>query len=269
MEPLVIYHANCYDGFTAAWVARKAMPGCELFPADFGDDPPDVAGRLVYVIDFSYPRDVMIDMDHAANALVVLDHHKTAEANCHGLEFCDFDMNRSGAGMAWDHFFPDKERPGWINCVEDRDLWRFEISGTAAVHACISSVPMTMENWDEIDDTTVEDLEAMGASILRYIETSISKAIEQARELRIGVYDVVALNVPYQNCSETGHALLAAYPNADYSVTYYQDSRGCWRYSLRSRPGFDVSEVAARYGGGGHAQAAGFESEQLMPVFGV
>lgn len=60
--PLVIYHANCWDGFCAAWVARKALGAIEAVPAQYGQPPPEVADRVVYVLDFSYPRDVMADL---------------------------------------------------------------------------------------------------------------------------------------------------------------------------------------------------------------
>ena len=59
MRPLVIYHGNCYDGFTAAWIANSALNDAELIPAKYGDPPPDVMAREVFVLDFSYPREVM------------------------------------------------------------------------------------------------------------------------------------------------------------------------------------------------------------------
>ena len=120
MSALVIYHADCYDGFTAAWIARQVMPDCELFPASYGKPPPYELARerAVYVLDFSYPREEMIELNECASALRVLDHHKTAEENCRGLAFCDFDMDRSGAGMAWDYFNSGALRPRWIERVE-------------------------------------------------------------------------------------------------------------------------------------------------------
>jgi hypothetical protein len=36
-----------------------------------------------------------------------------------------FDMNRSGAGLAWDYFQPMTSRLRFIDYLEDRDLWRF------------------------------------------------------------------------------------------------------------------------------------------------
>ena len=39
---------------------------------------------------------------------------------------------------------------------------------------------------------------------------------------------------------------------------------GVFNYSLRSKGDFDVSELAKRHGGGGHKNAAGFQSPALL-----
>ena len=102
MKPLVIYHANCWDGFCAAWVARKALGDIEPFPAYYGAPPPDVKDRIVYVLDFSYPRDVTERIATEARRSVFLDHHKTAMDALDGLHQPEsgidvwFDMNKSG-----------------------------------------------------------------------------------------------------------------------------------------------------------------------------
>lgn len=266
MTTLVIYHADCYDGFTAAWIARQAMPDCELFEGRHGEDPPyELAhGRNVYVLDFSYPRMMMVKLNLNASQLLVLDHHKTAQANCEGLPFCEFDMERSGAGMAWEYFFRGAEHPAWIERVEDRDLWRFKLSCTAEVHAFIASFPMTMENWDTLNRLPIYEHKRRGEAINRYIETSISKSVKAARLVVFGNNNVVVLNVPYQNASETADSLLKSFPAVRYSLTYFQRADSCWQYSLRSRSDFDVSEIAKSHGGGGHAQAAGFDTESLL-----
>ena len=271
MSALVIYHANCYDGFTAAWIARQAMPDCELFEGRYGEEPPYLKAqeRDTYILDFSYPRDQMVKLaayGGATGSLTVLDHHKTAEANCKGLEFCRFDMSRSGAGMTWDWFYEDEPRPDWVNRIEDRDLWRFFYDDTINVHAFVASLSMTMENWDTINALTIEVVANSGRIIRRYIETYIEKAAEHAETgTHLGT-PVVALNVPYMNASETADYLLKAHPSAAYSMTYFRRNDGRWQYSLRSRSDFDVSEVAQNYGGGGHAQAAGFDIGNRLRV---
>jgi hypothetical protein len=79
---------------------------------------------------------------------------------------------------------------------------------------------------------------------------------------RPGVEEEGAHFVPVANAtvffSEVGERLLEMYPEAPFSA-YYQDRQdGKRQWGLRSRPGFDCSEVAAAFGGGGHKQAAGF-----------
>lgn len=271
-ENLIIYHGKCYDGFTAAWIAHEFFSGdCELFPGIYREDPPDVTGRNVYIIDFSYPREIMIQLNEQANSLVVLDHHKTAEENCRGLDFCVFDMNRSGAGMAWDFFFPSIDRPDWINMVEDRDLWRHALPDTDNFHAYMASVEMSIKNWDLINSTPTQSMIERGKSIRQYIETWTHKASEFSRVVEIeNPYDlkiswrVAAVNVPYMNASETADVLLRKYPEVDFSMGYFQRADGKWQYSLRSLGEFDVSTVARLFGGGGHKTASGFETSELL-----
>ena len=63
----------------------------------------------VYIVDFSYPKDVMVKLLQQDFDLIVLDHHKTAEANLKDLALkpgseIHFDMTRSGALMTWEYF---------------------------------------------------------------------------------------------------------------------------------------------------------------------
>lgn len=273
--PLVIYHGQCYDGLTAAWVASKALDDAEFLPQVYGVSPEpeaeQVVDREVYILDFSYKRELMAAIYAVSRKLVVLDHHKTAEAECAGLPFCTFDMNRSGCRMAWDYWFSGSRPPQWLLHVEDRDLWRMALPGTPYIHAVIASRPMTLEAWDEIDNTSYDALFAEGAAILRYIETWIEKAAHEAHYIDFKpanggptIFRAVAVNVPYQNASEMGSYLLGKFPEALFSVGYFKRHDGRWQYSLRSRGDFDVSTIAKLYGGGGHAGAAGFDSPLLL-----
>ena len=261
---LIVYHGNCYDGFSAAWVLHRALGGdAELYPARYGEPPPDVQGRDVYVVDFSWPREEMLAVSRAARELLVLDHHKTAQEACAGLDFCLFDMGRSGCRMAWDHCHPEEPPPSWLLHVEDRDLWKFAQPHTKEVHAHVASLPMTLEAWDELHATPIEDVVESGRAVSRYIDRDVEKASQEARVIDFCDHRVVAVNVPYQNASEMGSYLIGQHPDADFAMGWFQRADGRFQFSLRSRSGFDVSEVAKRFGGGGHAGAAGFELTNL------
>jgi oligoribonuclease NrnB/cAMP/cGMP phosphodiesterase (DHH superfamily) len=301
MNPtLCIYHRNCADGFAAAWAVREALPDCEFYGATHGDAPPDVAGRDVVMVDFSYKRPVLEAMASAANSILILDHHKSAAedlaelprppenwaeweeqirqsrpvpaADASDLEWTRyaatvavlFDMERSGAGLAWD-FFHDAPRPPLIDHVEDRDLWRFALPGTREIQANLFSHPYDFSLWDVLMGNSripqwLESFRLGGEAIERKHHKDVAELVDATlRYMVIGGHRVPVANVPYTLTSDAGHLMAEGNPFA----ACYWDTPDGRVFSLRShRDGADVSAIATQYGGGGHRNAAGFR----MPI---
>jgi oligoribonuclease NrnB/cAMP/cGMP phosphodiesterase (DHH superfamily) len=267
MSHLVIYHANCMDGSVAAWAAARAYPGASLLGAKHGDEAPGVDGLDVTIVDFSYPRQALLAMKEQARTLQVLDHHKTAQADLEGLDFCTFDMNRSGAGLAWDelHTAP---RPRLIGYVEDRDLWRFALPESKAINALIGSFELYPGACDHLAwklDDAFEECVEIGNALLRGVNKYVAAMAEHAREVTLAGYKVLCVNAPYLNTSElVGH--LAERNFGSFAAGWFQRADGMFQYSLRSRDAFDVSEVAKQFGGGGHRNAAGFATVERVDL---
>lgn len=265
---LVIYHAHCADGFTAAWVCHNAARPhdweIELFPASYGDKPPDVAGRNVEIVDFSYGREDLIRMHEEAESLIVLDHHKSAQANCEGLDFCTFDMEHSGAMLAWFHHNRGVEAPQLVRYIEDRDIWKWELPYSKAISAYISTFEKTLTAWGDLLERLEHDFDSCltaGEAVLRYQQLMVERIAAAAGRLEIAGHDVPVVNSPILQ-SELGHHLSEDEPFA--AVWYEHGGDDHIRWSLRSKPGgVDVSEVAKQFGGGGHEHAAGFNSLSL------
>src|SRR5690348_11122204 len=80
---ICIHHFPCDDGFASAWVARRRWPELEFIGTNYGLALPDVdlAGKNLLIADFSYKPDALIGLIAKANSIVILDHHKTAEAD--------------------------------------------------------------------------------------------------------------------------------------------------------------------------------------------
>jgi len=266
-DTLVIYHGDCTDGFTAAWAFKTLRPNvaAAYAPAHHGDPPPDVASKEVYILDFAYPRTQLIEMHAAAESLLVLDHHKTAQADLEGLPFCVFDMERSGAGIAWDYFAEGRQsRPWLVDLVEDRDLWRYRFGeDTRYLNAYISTLPMTFEEWDRLASSGREEAIDKGTAIERYIEAYGEKAVKHAVMRPLGGTMVPVINITPQNASDHIDKLLKAYPTYPFAASFFLRGDGKWQFSLRARGDFDVSEVAGSYGGGGHKSASGFVVTEL------
>lgn len=257
---ICIYHGNCADGFTAAWVVRRrfADEEIEFHAGVYGNLPPEVNGRDVILVDFSYKRPVMERIIADARSVLVLDHHKTAAEDLRDLPGAEvvFDMDRSGAGIAWDYFFPGCARPNLIRIVEDRDLWKFIYPETREVQAAIFSYEYTFANWDFLDSVSISVLQTEGRAIERKHHKDIHELVKVVtRKFVIGGHEVPVANLPYTLTSDAGHLLADGFQFAGC----YWDTPDGRVFSLRSREdGADVAEIAKQYGGGGHKHASGF-----------
>lgn len=264
--PLVIYHANCWDGFCAAWVARRYLGDIEAVPAHYGSSPPDVRDRIVYVLDFSYPREVMLAMHAAAASLLVLDHHATAKAALDGLPFCTFADDRSGGRMAWDHFAGHTPRPWLVDYTEDRDLWRHALPASREINAALRSWSLAFATWDTLESVALDILTGQGEAILRAERQIVDAHVRNAGRMALLGYNVPVVNATTL-VSEIAGQLATGEP---FAVCYFDRHDGKRQWSLRSAPdGVDVSEIAQSFGGGGHTHAAGFETDLPAGTLGA
>lgn len=261
----VLYHAGCYDGFGAAYVAwRKFRDTANYIPVKHGEPIPHIEDDSeVYIVDFCYPRKELLDLEKRVSKLVILDHHISAKREIGDLDFATFDMERSGAGLTWDYFNPGEERPWLINHIEDRDLWRFNFKGTHEVHAYLVSSDMTFDVFSFTANAMEDDMMRgkiyeRGEAMLQFQTTNVEKMCQFAYMANIAGYEVPVVNVAC-SWSEVGNLLLKKYPNAPFAVSYWDRSDGVRQFSLRSEGDFDVSEICKRYGGGGHKNASGFQ----------
>lgn len=264
MNTYIFYHASCYDGFGAAWAAwKKCGDDAKYVAVQYGKPMPELPdGADVFIVDFSYPRQELLALKARMNSLVVLDHHKTAQQDLAGLDFAIFDMNKSGAVLAWEYFHPGQPVPKLLEYVQDRDLWQWKLAQSREVSAALQSYRMDFELWEGMMSQTLT-LADEGEAILRWQQQKIEAAISHAVWMKIGGYRVPVVNAT-QLMSEICHRLCEAYPDAAFAAYYFDDKDGNRQWGLRSVGEFDVSAIAKRYGGGGHRNAAGFKT--LAPV---
>jgi uncharacterized protein len=266
-RPIVIYHGGCPDGFAAAYalyskIRQGAECACDFIAGVHGQPPPDVTGRVVYLVDFSYRRPVLKEMCRKARSVLVIDHHTSAEQDLTGLEQehdnlrVIFDMHKSGAVLAWEHFH-DTPPPQLFLHIQDRDLWRFELVSTNDIHAALMSRPFDFAAWEKFcnNDQALEQLVSEGSAISRYRRRMIDLHREKSVMTTIAGYRVPVVNCYEEIMSDLVGELAAGFPFA----AGYHDQGTLRKWSLRSRnDSVDVSEIATRFGGGGHRNAAGF-----------
>jgi oligoribonuclease NrnB/cAMP/cGMP phosphodiesterase (DHH superfamily) len=195
--------------------------------------------------------------------VLVIDHHRSAKKALAGLDLTIFDLEKSAAVLTWEHFFPGEEIPQLLLYIQDYDLWQFELPASKEVAAALASQPMDFEVWDHLEpDRLAED----GRPLLKQQKELVKGICDQARLEPFEGHLVPVVNATVFG-SEVGEELLKRFPQARFSVSFYDRADGQRHWSLRSRPDFDVSTIAKEYGGGGHKQAAGFETNLPKEFF--
>lgn len=264
-DTTIIYHFPCLDGFTSAWVARKVFGDtADYIPSGYHRDEefPDVKDKTVYFLDYSFKKDKMLEVIKQAKDVIVLDHHISAMKDLAELFEQNlikgvFDLERSGAGITWDYFFPNDERPVLVNYVEDRDLWRFNLSDSREVNTNLFSYEYDFATWDKLAETTQAKLVEDGRAIYRKHMKDVHEIAAEAQFFIIAGHRVPVVNANYTYGSDIAHYLDKDYPFAAY---YWINKNGEHVVGLRSRKdgGADVGSIAESFGGGGHKNAAGF-----------
>ena len=274
---VVFYHQECSDGFGAAlsaWLKYAGKIPITITPLSYGDTLPALpTGSDVYILDFSLPVEVFFELRKNNLRVSMIDHHQTAQEK-YGQFFSGdqdiiFDMNHSGAALAWKHFHPGTDVPALIRYIEDKDLWLWKLPGSLEINSALASYPMDFSLWNrfltELENKPAEetDLYKEGSAILRYQGRLLDQAIKNTGTP--GKFDEgeegFFVNSPILNSEIGGRAKTLNNMVGIWSVK----PDGRVSYSLRSSDsGPDVARIAQRFGGGGHKRAAGFIVDRIV-----
>jgi oligoribonuclease NrnB/cAMP/cGMP phosphodiesterase (DHH superfamily) len=271
MKATCFFHAGCPDGFGAAWAVWRAWGARGRYrPCGHEDglDAREFAGAHVVFVDIAPDNATLHDLAEFAERVVVLDHHLSsrdrytadpglAKRLSAGPHRVHYDLDRSGAVLAWQHFHPDESTPMLLRYVEDQDLWSWKLPQSREVNAAIASYRRNFEVWDGLAARPIEELAAEGAPIARANRVEVERMLKAAHPLRIGGGRAEAVNAQHHR-SAIGHALAkrAAY-GPPWGVVYRLGGKRL-DVSIYSIGDLDVSKIATEHGGGGHRNAAGF-----------
>ena len=306
----ILYHADCPDGFGAAYAAWRRFGNAATYrPMHHGQpwEMAEIAGHDVYILDFSFSPDTLETLAGQASSVVQIDHHASSRqpwadrltATPHGGEnyrhpslplALNFDLDKSGARLAWEYFHAGEPVPLILRHIEDMDLWRFALPGTRAISRALRLRDFDFAIWDELiratpdaDSPRYKALLAEGESIERFFQTEVDRLaqsrlvmparlrgepLDPLQALRHGLPTIIeeerawraitglAINAGAMFASELGDRL--AERCGSFGLIWQLGSDGLVKVSLRGRGNLDVAEIAANYGGGGHPNAAGF-----------
>jgi len=271
---LVLYHADCSDGFGAAYAAwKKFGDSADYLPILYKTSPPDVRGKIVYLLDYGYPKDVTDAIARNAERFVMIDHHITNEDTVKKASEYVFENSHSAAVLSWKYFHPDIKVPTLFEYIEDKDLWKFSLPFSREVSRWFAGLPADFVAWDGVvsdfeDEKTRNTFIAEGSRILAQVNKVISDLVSRAKPIVFEGYKTLIIETPVFH-SEVGNALAQKMPPIGI---VWVEKNGKYSVSLRSDGTVDVSKMAEKYGGGGHKSASGFvldTKEELNSLFGL
>ena len=330
MSIVVVYHKDCKDGFGAALVAwKKFGDEARYIPMSYGTEQDSFVDDMaksakyppgeLYVLDFSFNTDQLRRLAKMLEKITILDHHDTArkelmeerkiderrgasvwavkqEIEDLGNVSLDFDMDRAGCQLAWDHFFQpfqtinrEISRPEFINYLGWRDLWWHKRRDAykkyadviEALHLYLDTIPFSFQSWAKFCDQP-QDAISKGMPIVAYQKQLLRKAAANCVECVVGwkrngatvAHQVALVNAPHFMASDLAEIVYQRTDADAYKMVaiWCTGKDGDVTVSVRSleRPGdIHCGEFAKLYGGGGHPGAAGFaiSLEQLTRIF--
>jgi uncharacterized protein len=305
MLKVCFYHSVDLDGHCSGAIFKRVFSKMwereghqlKLIPYNYHNkiDMSEIQGADVYFIDCSPQplEDVLPALILATHSVTIIDHHKSLLENA---TFTDAVIQgkvkmygRIGLGacaLAWEYWanvlgsMPTSVRwlaeyDAWVN--HDKTTWDLMIMPFQYGMRLYQTDPRKSENdkfWLNLFDNAlpVETILLEGKAVLKYEQNRLSRlARSGAFECVLDEYKVLAVN----SCAKssmtleslfdpTKHDLMCVYnqlPDPDKSlvtiISFYT-----------TKDGIDCSEVAKRYGGGGHMGAAGCRVKSLGWVGG-
>lgn len=235
--------------------------------------------ELVYIVDYSFPPDIMNKILKVTSNVVLIDHHKTTQQRIEEYvgEFemwCEFDGSNSGCMLAWDYFFGYEEIPWAVRLISDYDAWVHAMKPDSTFFVMglgLFDCRPESKVWHDLLLVPEEQAEYTCDDIIQSGRT----CVEFRDNLAKAACDEFGFETEYDGCR-----CFAIYCTALRSSLFFGDrinqydmcimivphKNGC---TLRfySNGEVDVSEIAKKYGGGGHKGAGGCTLDRIPSEF--
>ena len=274
---IIIYHTDL-DGYCSAALLAMKFGDVEFIPWTYGQAFPwkkievEWSGH-VYLVDLSLqPFEQMFRLNEMCK-LHWIDHHKTALEGARETGFKARGAQVLVDGLAaceltWAYLYPDEEAPRWVRLLGRYDVWDHSDPNVLPFHYGMqleeSDPNRNMSIWRFLarrEDSWTE-VRNNGHIIGAYVEREYGEyASSFAFDVELDGLKFVAVNRGH-----TGSRIADSVFDWDKydGVLTFAWARDKWTVGLYSdKPGVDVSGIAKKNGGGGHAGAAGFQCKVL------
>lgn len=272
---VVCFYHRDLDGITAGAVVKKLHPDAEMISINYGEQFPwDAVERAseVWMVDFclkpfSDMEKLRAECEKVGARFVWIDHHKTAIDEAEGFEVDGLRREGdAGCELTWEFTHKDEAMPLIVKLAGRYDVWDHSDPMTLPVHYAMESAGLSPDDsgWSELfklEKDGFSKMVGMGKTIMQYLKVLHS---EHMGGFSFGV-DFEGLNCVAANTIQLGTTQFDSVKDGyDAALRFALTPHGNWTCSMYAlKEGVNVAEVCAKYGGGGHPGASGFQCKNL------
>lgn len=279
---LCIYHIADHDGKGSAAIVKNLFPETELMGLNHDMEIPYeeiLKHEKVVVCDISLPVDFMFELSEKID-FIWIDHHisvieqyeqKKELENLPPIKGLR-QVGTAAIVLTWQYFYPDRPLPLGIKLLGLNDIFDLRDKRVRAFEYAMQSLGInrpTDKVWTDIinDEMDIGMMVEKGKAILSYIRNRNFRLVRaQAFVSEFEGYKCICANMP-QGQSEF-YDSLENIREYDVMINFFMNKKNCWNLSFyTARDDVDVSKLAEKFGGGGHAKAAGASSLKELPEF--
>jgi len=264
MEEAIIYYHDDMDGICSAAIVKTVYPDAKCVKCNYDNIPEininDIKDKIVFVVDFSFDSKTMQWLKKESRIFCWCDHHKSAmERNPELWESDEIDglrsLDKSGCELTWEWFSPHKEAPLAVKLVGDYDMWKFKYLETKLFGEIASLKFEKPEDMVRMfDNKIIPSMLKDGELLLTAKHKRVEKTFNNGFDITFCGYDTRRMN-SNNDISELGN--YACKQGYKVGMVWFMKGENII-VGLRSIGDVDVSEVAKKFGGGGHRNASGF-----------
>lgn len=282
-----IYHSRDLDGFCSGAIIKKQYPDAIMIGYDYGQPIPYEKiqrNSRVIMADVSFSMPDMVKMAlYTGQQFTWIDHHKSAideyqklkQDNPTQAAYITAILKQGVAAceITWSHFFTQIEMPTAVHLLGQYDTWRNE--NKTNWEMLVLPFQYGLKLWDiDSAETFPEGFLESYANITNVVEKgmialSYQRIIDKANMQGSFVVDFEGLKAIACNGAGLGSmAFDSVYDEKVHDLMMpFKFDGGKWSFSLyTTKENIDCSELAKKYGGGGHKNASGFIMDKL-PTF--
>lgn len=279
---LCIYHIADHDGKGSAAIVKRKFPETELMGLNHDMEIPyeeiEKHDKLV-ICDIALPVKYMLELNKKTD-LTWIDHHVSVINEYEELiKSGEYEpikgirkIGTAALVLTWQYFYPDIPLPEGLRLLGLNDIYDLRDRRVRPFEYAIQTYGVnrpTDKIWAQIIDGELDIKQAVekGNAILSWVRHRNYRLVRgMGFESEYNGLKCICSNMA-QGQSEFFDSLENV-REYDFMVNFFMNKKNRWNLTFYSyKDNVDVSKIAAEFGGGGHAKAAGASSLKQLPDF--